>query len=287
MGFVTLTFAEHITDRSEASKRFNVLSTRVLRPLGLEYVTIPERQNNGRFHFHQPCAVGEDVRSGLDFAAYHRAKAAKAAGDWAEFRRQQSIYHRSANGHLHGIWRLFRSKRVTRYGFGRCETLPIVSNAEGMARYVGTYVTSAGVNRWACDKRMRTVRYALRQRVAGCRWSWADGHGGRWRRGMQVISQILLWDYEDYKKNCGKRWAWRLRKTITTLGKHYETALRYAAQVPEWADDKSRKAFLARLWLHLGGTAEWLLPEVGFGGGGPAPGGAIGPADELHGDDPF
>jgi len=286
MGFVTLTFAEHITDRMEASKRFHNMSRRVLQSMEWEYVTIPERQNNGRFHFHLPVAFDQDVRSGFDFAAYHRAKAAKAAGDWAEFRRQQGIYHRSANGNLRGIWRLFRGERVTRHGFGRCETLPIISNAEGMARYVGTYVTSAGVNRWAGDKRLRTVRYAMHQRAASCHWAWADGHGVRWRRGMQVMSQILLWDYEDYKKNCGKRWAWRLRKTITTLGKHYETGLRYAAQVPEWADDKSRQAFLARLWLHLGGTGEWLLPEVSFGAG-PAPGGANAPADEPHGGDPF
>jgi len=99
------------------------------------------------------------------------------------------------------------------------------------------------------------------------------------------MSQILLWDYEDYKKNCGKRWAWRLRKTITTLGKHYETGLRYAAQVPEWADDKSRKAFLARLCVELAGTPVWLLPEIGFGNSAENPGGSA--DDEPHGGDPF
>jgi hypothetical protein len=111
---------------------------------------------------------------------------------------------------------------------------------------------------------MRSVRYSLSQRLATCRWSWADGNGLHWRRGCQIVSMILEIQYDDFKKKFGKKWAWRLRETITVLGRNFEQAIWYAAQVPTWADYKSRMLYLCRVCGELSGLKAWLLPEVEF-----------------------
>jgi hypothetical protein len=263
-GFVTLTFAERVVEFKDASERFKSIFNSTLKPEGLEFIAVPERQGSGRFHFHLAAAFPYDIRTGFDFAACERANAAKRDGNRDEFRRQQAIYCRSANRHLRKFWALLRSDKVTRHGFGRCETLPILSNAAALARYVGAYVTSAGLSRLISDKGMRSVRYSLSQRPATCRWSWADGNGLHWRRGCQILSLILEIPYERYTEKFGKRWAWHLKETISTLGKNYEKAHWFAAQVPEWADYKSRMLYLCRVCGELSGLKEWLLPEVRF-----------------------
>ena len=264
VGFVTLTFAERVVEFKDASRRFNRISTSTLKPAGLEFVAVPERQESGRFHFHLVAAFPHDIRSGFDFATCERANAAKRDGDRAEFRRLQAIYCRSANRHLRQFWALLRTDKVTRHGFGRCETLPILSNAAALARYVGAYVTSAGRARLVSDKGMRSVRYSLSQRPASCRWSWCDGHGLHWRRGCQILSLILEIRYDEFAKKFGKKWAWRLKETISVLGKNFEKALWYAAQVPEWADYTSRMLYVCRVCGELSGLKAWLLPEVEF-----------------------
>jgi hypothetical protein len=264
VGFVTLTFAVRVVEFKDASERFHNIHISTLKPEGLEFIAVPERQESGRFHFHLAAAFPYDIRTGFDFAACQRANAAKRDGDRDAFRRLQAIYCRSANRHLRKFWALLRLDKVTRHGFGRCETLPILSNAAALARYVGAYVTSAGRTRLGSDKGMRSVRYSLSQRLATCRWSWADGNGLHWRRGCQILSLILEIPYERYKEKFGKRWAWHLRETISTLGKNYCQALWYAAQVPEWADYKSRLLYLCRVCGELSGLKAWLLPEVEF-----------------------
>lgn len=70
--------------------------------------------------------------------------------------------------------------------------------------------------------------------------------------------------YDEYTETFGKRWAWHLKDTISVLGEHHEKALWYAAQIPEWADYRSRLLYLCRVCGELAGVKEWLLPEVDF-----------------------
>jgi hypothetical protein len=264
VGFVTLTFAERVVEYKDASARFRAIFNSTLKPAGLEFIAVPERQLSGRFHFHLAAGFPHDIRTGFDFAACAGANAAKRDGNRAEFRRLQAVYCRSANRRLRQFWSLLRSDKVTRHGFGRCETLPLLSNAAAVARYVGAYVTSAAKSRLAVDKGMRAVRYSLLERLASCRWSWSDGNALIWRRGCQIMSMILEIEYEQAREKFGKKWAWRLRESICVLGRNYEKALAYAAKVPDWADYQSRLLFLARLCGELSGVKEWLLPEVCF-----------------------
>jgi hypothetical protein len=255
VGFVTLTFSDHVTDRSEASARFNSLATHFLRPLELEFITVPERQGNGRFHFHLAAAFPWDIRTGFDFDACKNAAAVKRehyrdgkwdAGKFAEFKRWERIYFESANQRLRGFWRDLRDVSAG-YGFGRCETLPVISNAAAISRYLGAYVTTACDARTIADKGMRTVRYSLTERTASIKFSWADGNGRKWRRGLSLLGGILDLDLDGLTAFFGAKFQYEMRRAIFALGEGYENALPFCAKVPEWADMASRMGFLYRL----------------------------------------
>jgi len=255
VGFVTLTFPDHVTSREIASARFNSLSTGVLRQQQLEFITVPERQGSGRFHFHLAAAFPWDIRTGFDFDACTNANTIKRehyrAGKWdvgrfAEYDRWQRIYIQSANKRLCEWWNYFRPV-AKRYGFGRCETLPVISNGAAIARYIGAYVSTASDARTVDDKGMRTVRYSLLERTASLKWSWADGNGRKWRRGLQCLGQIFELDLDGLAGFFGKKFQYQMRNTIFVLGEFYEQAFPLCARVPEWADQASRMGFLGRL----------------------------------------
>ena len=52
VGFLTLTFADDVTDPKEAQRRFHSLRTNFLKRYFSEYVCVYERTKKGRIHFH-------------------------------------------------------------------------------------------------------------------------------------------------------------------------------------------------------------------------------------------
>ncbi len=77
---------------------------------------------HGRIHFHLLADAGEDVRTGVDFAAL-------ASGDRQSFGPRLRALHTKLK------------TSVKRYGFGRiCECDPIKSTTEGVASYVCKYI---------------------------------------------------------------------------------------------------------------------------------------------------
>ena len=127
LGFLTLTFAQDIKDPIEAQRRFNSLATHVLRDRYADYIRIWERTKKGRIHYHLLVVLPEDIRTGFSFVE-------------AEF----GVYT-SAPKALRSEWAFWRST-AKEYGFGRTELLPIRSTAEGIARYVGKYISSTWRN---------------------------------------------------------------------------------------------------------------------------------------------
>ena len=259
VGFVTLTTADNCTGRKESFRRYRAFDAGLLRPNGVESICVPERQRRGAIHFHLAAAFPWDVRSGFDFAALRNAAAIKrehylGGGQWTpgkldEFKRWEGIYIKSANQRLRQWWRdvrEFNEKRESA-GFGRCETLPVLSNAAALARYVGAYVTTATGTRQPCDKRMRTVRYRLSERTATCRWTWQDGNGRMFRKGIELLESIHGVDSVEFDRLYTARWKWRWRRIIRTLGASYNQAVLLCAQIPEWADMPSRMGFLRKL----------------------------------------
>lgn len=221
---MTLTFRENLKSRTEAQRRFHSFATGFLRHEVTDYIAAVERQSRGAIHYHCAVAFPYDVRSGFDFESARRASAAKRAQDKATYDACCSAYYRSANDALRKWWSELRSAAF-RYRFGRCETLPILSNAEGVARYVGSYVATELSARSACDKGLRTVRYSLENRAASIRWTWVDGAGLRWRRGCRVLSAVLGTD--DFSSTLGKQWAYGWAKEIAAFGRHWEKCLAF------------------------------------------------------------
>lgn len=228
VAFMTLTFPDNVTDRVEAQRRFDSLARRLLRggvggegvPVVQEYVAAVERQARGAIHYHLVVAFDEDIRSGFDFAAARRAWECRRAGDMVGSLRWQRVAWRSAPQSLRSWWGHLR-RRAPGYGFGRCETLPVMSTAEAVGRYVGSYVSSEWRHRQSRDKGLRTIRYALAHRASSVHWTWVHGRAREWRLGCAVLAYVL--GVEDLGV-LGDRWSWHWRVVIGALGRHHVTA---------------------------------------------------------------
>ena len=123
VGFVTLTTPDNCGDRSEANRRLIAFQRGLLRPDGIESISVPERQQRGAFHFHLAGAFPWDIRTGFDFAACRHAAALKRErqfggvwepGTFAEFQRLERQYFQSANERLRSWWRDVRAFNESR-----------------------------------------------------------------------------------------------------------------------------------------------------------------------------
>lgn len=161
VGFLTLTFPDHVVCAREASRRFNSLAGHVLRDRYPAYVRVLERQKSGRVHFHLLVACRSDIRPGADFDAFE-------AGDYS-----------SASPALKAEWRFWR-ETAKQYGFGRTELLPVRSTSHAIGRYVGKYIGKHFSAREARDKGVRLVSYSG-ERVAINRLSWVSPNAKLWR----------------------------------------------------------------------------------------------------------
>ncbi|KAF0178692.1 MAG: hypothetical protein FD161_1736 [Limisphaerales bacterium] len=222
VGFVTLTFAENLTDYKEAQRRLNSFATHVLRNLCTEWITAVERQARGAIHYHLCAVFTEDIRTGFNFeACWAAANERQTNGQTVAFRSFQRAYFQSANAALRRVWDTIRAKAPL-YGFGRCETLPVRSNTQAVARYVGAYVGKEAAKRDVRDKGMRSVRYSLEERKASARFSWVDGAGKNWRLGCSVFASFV--GSGEFREVLGDRWAWSWREVIGEFGRHFERA---------------------------------------------------------------
>lgn len=204
VGFLTLTFAEHITCPKRAQRRMHSLRTGVLKRRYGEVITVMERQKSGRIHYHCLVALKDDVRSGVDFDALAR-------GDY-----------RSANAALRAEWAFWR-KTAKAYGFGRTELLPVRSTMEAMSRYLGKYIAKHVNHRDDRDRGVKLVRYTG-PRVASTRFAWASEGAREWRRKLGAFIRML---HESgaishptegaMYKRFGPRWVWYWRDSIMTF----------------------------------------------------------------------
>lgn len=218
-GFLTLTFADNVTCRKEAARRFKSLHAHFLSQIpNFEYAAAVERQSRGAIHYHLVCAFPWDIRSGFDFKSLSAANSATKEGNLVKRRQieKESDFF-NASPDLRSFWSNLRLA-ARRYHFGRCETLPIISNAEACARYVGCYVGKEFALREDRDRGLRTVRYRMKQRVAHPQFSWVSGHGQVWRLGCSLLSALL--DTQDFTTHFGKNWSWRWRREISAFGRH-------------------------------------------------------------------
>lgn len=199
VGFLTLTFADLVLDIKEAQRRFNNLNRRVLKARYSRAIGVVERQTSGRLHFHLLVVLNADIRTGFDFRAIERRD------------------YRSANQVLRAEWAFWR-KTAPKYGFGRTELLPVKSNADGIARYVGKYVSKHIGTRSREDKGARVVRFiGFRPgtRHAFSTFAWNTANGWLWRHKLAAWCKRHDLDTLDELRNIfGRRWAYLLQDDI-------------------------------------------------------------------------
>lgn len=255
-GLFTSTFSDNCDRREESEKRFNSYATNILRDLFPEYIAVPERQNRGAFHHHLAVACAVDIRTGFDFEACSAASEIKRAGyrngAWLpgffeKFKRMERLYIASANPHLKAIWRAVRES-APKYKFGRCELLPILSNAQACARYMGAYVSSQHYGRAREDKGLRTVRYALEHRPWSSQWNFVKGGHSFWRRGCCAYATLL--NIDDFSL-FGPRWAFHLADSIFLASDHFEKCMKFASTLPSDMGLQARQMPVARFLSSL------------------------------------
>ena len=121
IGFLTLTFKDHVLCVKEAQKRLNSLLSNVIKPRYTDYVGVMERQKSGRIHYHLLVNVGKDIRTNFDFEAIKKRDYTSASKD------------------LKSEWSFWR-KTSPKFRFGRTELLPVKTSSEAIGRYVGKYI---------------------------------------------------------------------------------------------------------------------------------------------------
>jgi hypothetical protein len=204
VGFLTLTFADHVTDPKEAQRRMNSLTTNVLRPRYGRCIRVIERQKSGRIHYHLLVAVRADIRTGCDFDAFSRKD------------------YRSAPPALRSEWAFWRAT-AKEYGFGRTELLPVRSTSEAIGCYVGKYIGKHIHKRELRDRRIRLVSYTG-GKAASTRFAWVSPGATQWRKKLAAFVTMLhdagaitRPTAEAMAARFGPRWAHYWRDQIMTF----------------------------------------------------------------------
>lgn len=208
VGFLTLTFQDNVRDHKEASRRFNSLNSNFLSTVFGNWMLVKERQKRGAWHYHLLVDCKADIRTGFDFGAVCKRD------------------YSSAPAELRLLWRVLR-KELPKYNFGRSELLPIRSNSECMARYVGKYISKHIENRTTEDKGVRLFSCSKGFRVANTNFAWNSVGSWLWRAKLRQFSITHgVCHFEHLKEKFGPKWAWKFAGMIE------ETKLNYRVVFP-------------------------------------------------------
>lgn len=204
LGFLTLTFADHVLDYREASKRFNSLASNVLNVRYRSWLKVMERQKSGRIHYHCLVALDSDIRTGFDFSEAEKGK------------------YTSASNALRSEWAFWR-KTAKKYRFGRTELLPIKSTHEAIGRYVGKYIGKHMLQRLPEDRGARLVSYSKGCRTMNTKFSWVSTGAAQWRAKVRAFAYLVSErtgcepTFDGLRKEIGPKWAYNNREFIATL----------------------------------------------------------------------
>jgi hypothetical protein len=193
VGFLTLTFPDNVTDHKEAHERFRSFRTNYLskHPSFGSWVHVKERQKRGAWHYHIIVVLKGDIRSGVN---------------WDELSR--GVY-RSANPYLKSLWQDLR-ENLQKYGFGRSELLPIRSNEEAMARYIGKYISKHMGSRTDSDKGVRLVNYSRDWVRNSVRFAWNTDNAHEWRRKLSLFAGYIgCSEFYQISEKLGSGWAYK------------------------------------------------------------------------------
>ncbi len=222
--FLTLTFKDHITDFKEASRRFNSMAKHLFKESGLygvHWIRSAERQKSGRMHYHLLIETKKEVSSGWDWSGYQEGMKAKKEGKtFAVVNALCKKTYVTRNAALKEIWDA-NTLAMANYGFGVSSALPIRSNEEAVAFYIGKYVSKHVGAREKRDLGMRLITYSQGWGKNSMKISWYNKNSIEWRRKTEKFIRYTIGstgksarDHHRMSQIHGKRWVWKFREEI-------------------------------------------------------------------------
>ena len=214
VGLFTLTFPDSVTSNKEASRRFNSFLTGFLSkyPEIGHWLLTKEQQkkrgfkegNSGAWHYHLLVCLMGDIKTGIDFEALKNRD------------------YRSAPPYLRKIWKDFR-EAMPKYGFGRSELLPIRSNAEAMARYIGKYISKHIGQRDASSKGVRLISSSRGWVKNSANFAWNTAGAQEWRRKLKFFAMSIgCQEFYQITEVLGPKWAYKYSSDIFEIYKYVD-----------------------------------------------------------------
>ena len=205
-GFLTLTFPITLRDPKLAQKRLHSFMTAILTPRYKNHISVFERQHSGSIHYHFLVSLAQDIKTGIDFEQIENRN------------------YKSANKYLKGEWKFLR-ENAKKYGFGRTELLPVKTNEQAMAKYIGKYIAKHIEVREYQDKGIKLVRYSDGARIGNNRFNFISEGSRLWRMKLREfavtvedhIPHAIVNSPLDFKKYLGPSWAYKNREYILNI----------------------------------------------------------------------
>jgi len=195
---LTLTFAENITEKEEASRRFNSLRSALFALGILSFIGCWERQMRGAWHLHLLVALAHPVRNQPDARVYLQGL-------------RDIICGTAENEHKDGL--------LVKRGFGYIHHLaPIKKTAARFAGYFTSYLTKTWKAIQGEKKRVRLITYARNvSRCASVHFSWNGPGGINWRRKKRMFAfSCGCFTLDVAKENLGATWEYKYRLEIAS-----------------------------------------------------------------------
>jgi hypothetical protein len=226
--FVTLTFSNPLPDRKHRNACYLKFRKYFLEKKFQYGVTILDRSETKRPHFHM-IVVGNqdcDFRTGFDFGAWDASCAAEqrwnnsartdhAAGQ--QWRALTAKYTGGASHELRAVWNIL-SEIAESFGFGRINALPI-KDPIAYARYLAKCVTNGFRENHSEDRGIRRYRFwgNFNRKVTLPFYRLTRG-ATRWRGRLAFCGAMLgFTDLDDFKKCFGPQWFIHLKGIIRTV----------------------------------------------------------------------
>jgi hypothetical protein len=217
VGFLTLTFGDNLTDPKEAQRRFNSFWTNVGRKVFGAYLRVIEFQRRGAVHYHLLVSCPVAIKEAFDWDAFLTAQECYRQGDRNGHRQLTKAYVQKLRdggcSWLVDTWAMLREE-LPKYGLGRSELVPVRSNFEGMAKYIGKYLEKGCMNRAPEQKGVRMFNASLKgwtKRVS-MRFQFLSEASGNFRsRVARLADHLSVSESDGISSYLGIKWAYRLR----------------------------------------------------------------------------
>ena len=234
VAFLTLTFGDDVKDNKEASRRFNNLNRRFISEYFGDWALVKERQKNLRWHYHLLIDCLLDIRTGFDFETFKwdcllREQNYKLGFPYSKIKDEvealQKIWMQSAPAGLKKLWPLLNNSRK-KNGFGRCNLIPIYSNAEAAAYYAAKYASSHNQNRPEIDKGVRLSSYSSKFARSTPKFQWRTPGSKEWREKVkQFAHKAGCFDLYDISRKLGSKWSYIYKDIIMDIENYTPEAI--------------------------------------------------------------